>query len=764
MTPRILFVPLLAAALTASAIPARRGTYTITQPDGSTVEVCVKGDERAHIYTTPEGMPLLEKNGFYSMASFDRDGNLVEMGTRAASGALSIPSETQISAYLTKKAQESVLGARQPMRQNSSVKRVIDPDCRGLFPGTLFPSKGEQKALIILFQFQDVRFTLDEPWDYFHDMLNKENFSESGGTGSAVDFFKQNSQGLFSPQFDVFGPVTVSKRSSYYADRSGVEKVWEAVIEACQTLDDEIDFSQYDRDGDGAIDNVYLFYAGKGQNAGGGSWTIWPHSWYITSATSTPYYFDGVQLDTYACSNEILEDNIPDGVGTFTHEFSHVLGLADLYATNYSSAFTPDEYDVMDGGPYNNDSRTPPNFSAFERFALDWIDPVELNSPASITLNPIASDNPQAYLITTETDNEYFIFENRQQSGWDAYIPGHGMLVWHIAYDADAWNDNAPNNETNKQRVDLVEADNMRTEGTRDADPFPGTKNITSLTDDTKPNTKSWAGKAQGRPITNITEVDGVICFDVMGGKSLPVPEALVASKITSNSAELTWDAVEEADHYLVSVFTLDGTKRSYLPGYNDCKADGTYLLVEGLAPETTYSWVVKAADEGIATSKESAVMSFTTEKAPLEDFVPTALAATDITDCSFTANWEKPTEVEALYYEVTVYTLEDGVETPISGSPWFVSNAEITMTTVGNLLPETTYYYYVIALDDTSASQKSNVISLTTEAGAALHTLDTDIAPAAYYNLQGMPIDAPAPGTIVIRRQGHTATKLLVK
>ena len=660
-----LILCLLATALVVSAMPAKRGVFTVQQPDGTSLEVSLRGDEHAHIYTTPAGLPMVEKNGYYNAAVFDQAGDLKDTGVRADSPAAKQAWSSMdqsalsslISKHLTKKSLTSPIS--KSVSKANGPRRVIDKDCRGLFPGTRYPSKGTQKGLVILIEFADLSFKLDDPYDYFNSMLNEDNFSQQGGTGSAAQYFRENSQGLFTPQFDVFGPVKLSKKSAYYADRSGVEKVYEAVIEACQTLDQEtdIDFSQYDRDGDGEIDNVYLFYAGKGQNAGGGSWSIWPHSWYVTDATDTKYYFDSVLLNTYACSNELIDSTYPDGVGTFVHEFSHVLGLPDLYNTGYGSSFTPDEFSVLDYGPYNNDCRTPPCYSTFERFALDWIEPVELDSPASLTMNPINSENPQTFIVTTETDNEFFLFENRQQTGWDTYLPGHGMLVWHVAYDAKVWSDNEVNNDGNKQLVDLVEADNMRSDGSRAGDPFPGTTNKTSFTDSTTPNMKSWAKQAQNRPITDIKEEDGIISFDVMGGgERLAAPEIVGTKDIGANHATIEWKPVEGAASYLASVFTMHGSTREYLSNYNNCKVSETSLTLEGLTPETDYSWTVKAADSYGTQSDESTVVKFTTEPMGIEDYVPTALTASEVGYDYFVAAWE-PIEVPATEVEVNVYT-----------------------------------------------------------------------------------------------------------
>ncbi len=443
----------------------------------------------------------------------------------------------------------------------------------GLVPSS-FPPYGEPKGLVILVEYQDVRFsgTKDKPeegeepvfdaYDYFNRMLNEEGFSDYDGTGSARDWFIFNSNGLFMPHFDVYGPVTLPNKMKYYGgnDPYRNDRYPERMaIHACEILDETVDFSQYDTDGDGKIDNVFIFYAGLGEADGGGSDTVWPHSFDVSSATKKKYIFDGVQLDHYACSNEIDNQyNRPDGIGTFVHEFSHVLGLPDLYSTIYNDAFTPGDWSPLDSGPYNNQGRTPPNYSTFERYALGWMEPTEIKGLYSFTQQedpensdqredpmqiPTRSDNssddseedPEEPNVTVEcytlpnlaeenvafiswaSDSEYFLFENRQKTGNDAYIPGHGMLVWHIDYNEEIWYYNQVNNTPSHQYVDLVEADNSKSTKSRSGDSFPGTKNKTSYGEETRPAFKTWSKEYMGFNLENIAESeDGIISFDVV--------------------------------------------------------------------------------------------------------------------------------------------------------------------------------------------------------------------------------------------------------
>ncbi|MDE6291542.1 MAG: M6 family metalloprotease domain-containing protein, partial [Muribaculaceae bacterium] len=380
-----------------------------------------------------------------------------------------------------------------------------------------FPTIGEQKSLVILVEYADVEFEYGD-YDYFFRMLNEEGFSDHGSLGSARDWFIENSDGMFVPEFDVFGPVKLPKERSFYGENDIYHNdahPYDMIIDACTMLDDDIDFSKYDRDGDGVIDNVFLFYAGVGEHDSGIAEAVWPHSWDLTLALpNEEYVFDGVRLNHYACTCEHPRGyDRPDGIGTFVHEFSHVLGLPDLYVTTNSAGFTPGEWSVMDQGPYNNDRLTPPNYSSYEKCALGWID-MQPFKPGRMELPDLSSSNV-ALALPTDKENEFFFFENRQQHGNDEFLPGHGMLVWHIDYKEAIWTMNAVNNTATHQYVDLIEADNVKSSSSRAADSFPGRKNITSFGFDTKPQLASWSKKRLAFDIEEIAESeDGLISFN----------------------------------------------------------------------------------------------------------------------------------------------------------------------------------------------------------------------------------------------------------
>lgn len=354
-----------------------------------------------------------------------------------------------------------------------------------------FPTIGRQKSLVILIQFSDVKFSsIDNPHQFYDDMLNKEGFTWSNGAnGSARDFYLQSSNRLFDPDFTVVGPVTLSNKATYYgSDDEGQDfRMGEAIKEACELVDDEVDFSEYDTNGDGYVDNIYFFYAGGGQaDDPNGTELIWPHSAIVEEAWDMKLVYDDKVIGHYACSNELRYSAVgnlqPSGIGTFVHEFGHVLGLVDHYDTSYGYfTFGLGAYDTMASGSYNNNMHTPPLFSAFERAELAWLDYDILDNNAdSITMIPnLASSNKAFRVNVPGKDNEFFVLENRIQSGFDTYLPGQGMLVWHIDQDKDAWEKNIVNIDPQHQRVDIVEADGILSEATRSGDTFPGFAGIT---------------------------------------------------------------------------------------------------------------------------------------------------------------------------------------------------------------------------------------------------------------------------------------------
>lgn len=670
---------LLMGVAQANAVPAKPGILRVANADGTELNVRLVGDEFFHQYYSEDGYPLMVVDGNFYYCDVTLSGDFVNSNIRATDKSMRDNAaksfvanvnlnnlEARVKARADKMPRRKMVSDLKALPMNRAKAEGETPDGPpyergyGLFSDSRFPAYGDQKAIVILVEYKDVKFSLEDPHDYFSRMLNETGFNDYGGTGCAKEYFTLNSDGAFNCDFDVFGPITLSKNMSYYGGNDWYgndENPADMVKEACEQLDDTVDFSEYDRDGDGVVDNVFIFYAGRGEASGGSSDTVWPHSWNMASAGYSNLYFDGVRLHTYGCSNE-WEGGRPDGVGTFIHEFSHVMGLPDLYATSYTGAFTPGSWSALDYGPYNNDGMTPPLYSAFERYALGWMKPREVDHPVDAVLQPI-SDNV-AGVIRTSKDTEFFLIENRQQTGWDTFIPGHGMLVWHVDYDEYVWDYNKVNNTPSHQYVDLEEADGSQSEYSRDGDAFPGASNKTSFTSTTKPAMKTWSGQAIDHPLTDIAENDGVITFKISGGgtSALPVVTLDEPQNVEPNSFEAWWGACNSFDH-LLSVWKGTATEREYLPGYRNLNMNGQQMcLVTGLEPATTYYYTICLSD-GWGMGEEAEPKSVTTPDMTLDYLAPVATEASNVKDNSFTANWTGLKDAEE--YLVTVYTKTKG-------------------------------------------------------------------------------------------------------
>lgn len=643
----------LLCSLSALAVPADPRPKPVTQPDGSVITTRLIGDEHAHYRITSQGSPIdLGADGWWRYLTLAPDGNITLSDTRVTPRAESALSKADSGELL--RAIRSRCTAKAAPARNSPRKLASS-----------YPATGSPRALVLLVEYEDVHFTVPDAHDEFERMLNAPGYDGYGGTGSARDWFIDNSGGQFSPRFDVIGPIRLPHPRAYYGANVGGNDVrpQQMVIDACTLIDNDIDFTLYDEDSDGFIDNVFLFYAGYGENLGGDApdEAVWPHSWDLSETTTVPYYFDGVRLNHYACTGEIDLDNRMDGIGTFVHEFSHVLGLPDLYATGYSYAFTPGEWSVLDYGPYNNNSRTPPLYSAFERLSLGWLTPQLVTRPCSLKIPPI--DQNRAYRISTAADNEYFILENRQQSGWDKYIPGHGMLVWHIDYNENVWRYNTVNNREDHQYVDIEEADGDTDSDTRAGDAFPGTASVTAFTDDTTPSMRNWAGEPTNLPLTGIYESNGYIYLDVAGGrKTIPAPAAEAPSDITPVSFTAHWLSCGEDILYTLSVYTVH-TSSSGKPVINSVYelSEPTAALsaqVTGLDPDTEYRYTVFAYDpfsdlKSIASNE----ITLTTLSPTFEYTAPSVSLDTPSLDSSSALiTWLPLDEAEAYELELCQY------------------------------------------------------------------------------------------------------------
>lgn len=507
------------------ALPAKKGVITVNQPDGTQLRIEGHGDENFHYVTTEDGF-LVQKNaaGVYEYAEFVEQ-KIKPLGIKARSKNERKAREKKFLASTPKSAISISPRQEAAMRKMAAQQRLsVQPQKVGV--RNLAP-----RGLVILVNFQDRSFSAENTLMAMDSMLNADTYTHAGATASARKYFFDQSGGTYNPTFDVVGPVNLSNDIAFYGanDAYGNDiRPDSMVIEACNLADQEldIDFSQYDTNDDGIIDFVFVLYAGYGEssNYNYNPNLIWQHAWYIYQGARKIRFIDGKLLNTYACSCELsgsVGSETRDGIGAFCHEFSHVLGLPDLYPTNGAGHYTFGTWDLMDQGSYNNNSKTPPSYSAYERFFMGWLTPTYLSQSQNVTLGELQSTN-QAYLISEtgshNLDGEdpdptlFYMLENRQQVGWDSYLPGHGMLVTKIDYDPSSWLYNSVNQDPANMRIDLLEADGVASRFGDAGDTYPGSTSCREFS----------IGEYS---FSAIEENDGIVYFNFSSEKDTALPD-----------------------------------------------------------------------------------------------------------------------------------------------------------------------------------------------------------------------------------------------
>lgn len=587
-------LPLAALALPMciSAKPAYPGVLTQVNPDGTTVEFRLHGDEHFSYITDLDGMLM----------------------TKTADGALVRDLAAGQPILVTQEIVDNMYQAALDADINGMAKAPQRMAALNSAGRTMYPTKGETRSLVVLLQYKDIKFQPNSPQD-INDMLNKEGFSKFGCNGSVRDYYIFNSNNQYTPIFDVSRVVTLPNTSKYYtgdSSSSKYDRFREAIKYALDELNSEIDFSKYDYDNDGIIDTVYFIYAGYGQaDTPLSGQVIWPHQ---SSLANMAYYYDGVKMGPYACSNELCgsqhyynQDNYLDGPGTFVHEFGHVLGMPDLYDPQYKgNCVTPGSWDIMDGGSYNNDGYCPPNLSAYEKWMYNWIEYTEATDNTHYDLKPVQQGGQAIRVPIYRTngkpyDSEYFILESRDKSNWDAYLTDHGMLVWHIQYSNYEWTRNSVNATPGHPRCFIVAADGsanpfLGTIGSPRYATFPGSKTgNTYITPDTEVNLQAYASNTASNPIdVYITSIgyddeNSVSSFDYNVVREAPELVTTMKNPVRTSNASgqptagfvLQWDPVEDAEGYLVSVFRYTSSgKQTFESGYEE-RSVGKDTMVE---------------------------------------------------------------------------------------------------------------------------------------------------------------------------------------
>lgn len=514
---------LFAFGIAANAVPAKKLQKVITLANGTQVSVELRGDEYLSWWEGTDG------TAYRTTAT---DENVFE----------AFDLEAQKPAAAARRARTEQGRVARLARVKNSLKGA-DDKMRGL-GGDHITYKGVKKGLVVLVDFKNKKFADGHDLEYYKNVINGKDFTDEdeGYVGSVRDYFLAQSNGQFELDFDVVGPVTMSNNYGYYGYDGAYqkdEKVYEMIKEASDAIQDQVDLKDYDWDGDGEADQVFFLYAGLGQASGGSASTIWPHESELRYWPCGVLSYSTGKINTYACANELQPETqgssryISAGIGTICHEFSHCLGFADMYDTSGGGGYGMSVFDVMDQGSYNGNGFVPCNYTAFERIYAGWVEPIELIDPATVKDMKSVSDYGRPFIMYNyKNTNEYFLMENRQNTGWDEGLYGsNGLLITHVNYVPSRWINNSVNSSKEKiQCCTVVNADGSREISNTlslQGDLYPyESKGVTmndEFTDDSEPASKLYNKNtdnsyALGIPITQIKRSKGSVSFLVCGG------------------------------------------------------------------------------------------------------------------------------------------------------------------------------------------------------------------------------------------------------
>ena len=480
----ITFLIFALCCLSAASRPVRNSISTIYQPNGSSFQAKCYGDEFMRIKTTLGGHAIVQDpEGWWCYAIYEQDGSKTSSGIRIGTDATAEIMNRSLNIPFSQ-----IKANAQELRSAGHKENAL-PFMQRFGAATKSQTGATKHGLVILAQYKDVPFKHSR--EDFLNMLTKEGYDHNGATGSAMEYFNAQFGNSVDFSFEVSEIVTLPSNRKYYGENNNFgqdARPAEMIYDACRLADQSIDFSLYDDDNDGYVDNVFVFFAGGDEAE---LWEeedlIWSHAWYMESGGGLTLELDGKSIDRYACTAE-LSYNALAGIGTFCHEYSHTFGLPDFYDTDYDengwAAGLWCWTSLMDGGNMNNHSNTPPFYNAIERELLDIADPILIERNGTYTLKPLHSSN-EFYRVNTETSGLYYLIECRKQTDWDKYIKGSGMLIYKVDKTPKRQRrwviDNTVNAYADQQCADLVEADGRIDQVAPNSDYSTMIQNITGI-------------------------------------------------------------------------------------------------------------------------------------------------------------------------------------------------------------------------------------------------------------------------------------------
>ena len=368
------------------------------------------------------------------------------------------------------------------------------------------PLRGAVRVIVVLVEFPDKKLSFSK--QHYEDL-----FFSTGkvATGSVKEYYKEVTNGLVDIQGEVAGPFKMPQKITYYANgNSGMgdnePNARDMARDAALAANPSIDFSKYDNDDDGYVDAFVIIHAGRGAEETAAKTDIWSHKWVLPQE----YTADGAKVYGYLTVPEDCK------LGVCAHELGHLLfGFPDLYDTDYSSEGIGD-WCLMASGSWGNNGDTPSHPCAWCKAQQEWVTTVKQTSnQQDLDIEPVV-DSQKIFRLWKDggPGNEYFLVENRQQKKFDKFLPGSGLLVWHI-------DDNIDNNDNERHyKVALVQADGKmdleKGNNTGDGgDPWPGDLRKTGFDTTTTPNSLSYGGLDSGVKVEKISTKNGIITADV---------------------------------------------------------------------------------------------------------------------------------------------------------------------------------------------------------------------------------------------------------